>query len=182
MTSQESGRRRRWIVGLTLAVFLLIWIAVYGRRLHGITQNVAWHVIHRNNLSLSQTVYTIPLDWRVERLSRPPSGAFLMAWARVPTMVSLGDGLHQAKAASFEDTVASARESFSNRYKLVLERRFRTGLEENLCFEGTHQELGYVAECWGSSGTESLFSGDQAWVGRYYDIIKSARRLNVNQH
>jgi hypothetical protein len=141
-----------------------------------LAHNIVWHTIHRNHLALSHTVYTVPLDWRVSSESR--SFAFLMARTRTPTMVSLNDGV-QGENLSFGDIVASARKSFSDRGELI-ERRFQTGFEESFCFEGTQQEVGYVVECFGSSGTRSLFSGDRDWVDRYYEIIKSARRINAD--
>jgi hypothetical protein len=92
-------------------------------------------------------------------------------------MVSLKDGMER-EDIPFESMFTSERDSFASRGKLILERRrVRTGFEEDLCLEGTQQILGdaYVVECFGPSGTFSLFSGDREWVDSYYNIVKSAR-------
>ena len=176
MARWPSGKRWRWVVGVALSAVLVYWLAVHRRLLLASSRNVAWHAVHRNNLQLSRTIYTVPLAWYVS--SESPSFAFLTATRYVrPTMVSLKDGIER-EDIPFESMFTSERDSFASRGKLIVERRrVRTGFEEDLCLEGTQQILGdaYVVECFGPSGTVSLFSGDREWVDSYYNIVKSAR-------
>ena len=177
MARWPSGKRWRWVVGVALSAVLVYWLAVHRRHLLASSRNVAWHAVHRNNLQLSRTIYTVPLAWQVS--SEGPSSAFLIAtrYVRNPTMVSLEDGMER-EDIPFESMFTSERDSFASRGKLIVERRrVRTGFEEDSCLEGTQQILGdaYVVECFGPSGTVSLFSGDREWVDSYYNIVKSAR-------
>ena len=180
MARWPSGEGWRWVVGAALSAVLVYWLAVHRRLLLALllasSRNVAWHAVHRNNLQLSRTIYTVPLAWYVS--SESPSFAFLTATRYVrPTMVSLKDGMER-EDIPFESMFTSERDSFASRGKLIVERsRVRTGFEEDSCLEGTQQILGdsYVVECFGPSGTFSFFSGDREWVDSYYNIVKSAR-------
>ena len=179
MARWPSGKQWRWVVGVALSAILVYWLAVHRRLLLALllasSRNVAWHTVHRNNLQLSRTIYTVPLAWYVS--SESPSFAFLTAGLTYRTMVSLKDGMER-EDIPFESMFTSERDSFASRGKLIVERRrVRTGFEEDLCLEGTQQILGdaYFVECFGPSGTVSFFSGDREWVDSYYNIVKSAR-------
>jgi hypothetical protein len=142
MARWPSGKRWRWVVGVALSAVLVYWLAVHRRLLLALllasSRNVAWHAVHRNNLQLSRTIYTVPLAWYVS--SESPSFAFLTATRYVrPTMVSLKDGMER-EDIPFESMFTSERDSFASRGKLIVERRrVRTGFEEDLCLEGTQQ-------------------------------------------
>jgi hypothetical protein len=177
MARWPSGKRWRWVVGVALSAVLVYWLAVHRRLLLASGRNVAWHAMHRNELKLSQTIYTVPFAWQVS--PENPHFAFLLSirWFRNPTMVSLEDGIQQENVP-FESVLASERVLFANNGKLTGERRVRNGFEEDFCFEGTLKDLNesYVVQCVGPSGTFSLFSGDREFVDSYYKIVKSARR------
>jgi hypothetical protein len=143
---------------------------------------IAWHIAHRDELVLKETVYRVPMQWCIERYleTEISSGAILqyapLSLRKVKnTTVTVADrGQHQPEVFN-DNYVTSLRRAFANG-KPVTERRFHTDFQDAICLEGTSPEFPneLLAKCLGSSGTYSLFTGDPDLINEYYAILKSA--------
>jgi hypothetical protein len=176
MKPEFKRNLRRYIVIAALCA------AIYALSGQVITRGwqVGWHIIHRNQLRLTRSQYTIPLRWIVS--GQDTENATLVdapLWARTTTGAFIFENGSPTKVP-FETVVETHERLFSQSGQLIASRRLHTVSGEIACLEGRQsvQPLQfYVVECYGSSGMSALFVGDQRCVDAFYAILSSARPL-----